>query len=337
MDFLAAEIERMKGSLDKNKGQKRPRFMRRGDLAETVDDSTEGSAAAAPFATPPVVGKKRARHDSEEGSRPSASAAAPSPELEDSSSEVVVARLRRLREPVRLFGESDRERLLRLSALELQRGDDTQLAAGYEQFSRKNPTAHTGERGRDGGDGAAGSTRRPSVDAMTLRGDAFEDQHDFVRGFYKALLHKWQDEIAARTPEEAASVPGRALTSSVAQLAAYTKPFFKLCKKRALPAGMLPNIVNMVNLCLQREYAKAESCYFDLSIGRAAWPMGVTTTGIHNRASRTKLFENNVAHVMNDEQQRKYITSLKRLMTECERWYPTDPSKSTSTAGLAQK
>lgn len=249
-----------------------------------------------------------------------------------------MSRLRRLREPVRLFGESDRERLLRLSALELQRGDDTQLAAGYEQFNRKNPAKQDAGRGRSDAEGADSvAARRPRVDPMALTEGDFPDKHDFVRTFYKALLHIWQDEVAARSPEEAASVPGRALTSSVAQLAAYTKPFFKLCKKRALPAGMLPNIVNMVNLCLQREYAKAESCYFDLSIGRAAWPMGVTTTGIHNRASRTKLFENNVAHVMNDEQQRKYITSIKRLMTECERWFPTDPSKSTSTVGLGAR
>lgn len=30
---------------------------------------------------------------------------------------------------------------------------------------------------------------------------------------------------------------------------------------------------------------------------------------------------------MNDEYQRKYITSIKRLMTQCQNLYPTDPSK----------
>jgi pre-mRNA-splicing factor 18 len=170
---------------------------------------------------------------------------------------------------------------------------------------------------------------------MSLREGDFEDLHDFVRAFYKGLVHKWQEELDQRTEDQVSTVSGRALTSSVAQLAAYVKPFFKLCKKRNLPRGMLAHVVNMVNMCLQREYVQAESAYFDLSIGRAAWPMGVTTTGIHNRAARTKLFVDNVAHVMNDEQQRKYITSIKRLMTECERWYATDPSKSTAVTGPA--
>lgn len=30
---------------------------------------------------------------------------------------------------------------------------------------------------------------------------------------------------------------------------------------------------------------------------------------------------------MNDERQRKYITSMKRLVSVCQRRYPTDPSK----------
>ena len=34
-----------------------------------------------------------------------------------------------------------------------------------------------------------------------------------------------------------------------------------------------------------------------------------------------------MAHVMNDEYQRKYITSMKRLMTFCQKQYPSLPSK----------
>ncbi len=339
MDFLAAEIQRTKSKIDQTKQFKSAKYVRRGDLqGESLSSQNPEDEPSTPV-PPSKVRRKRPRSESADESQPTAAsgAAAPSPELEGSSDDVVVSRLRRLREPIRLFGESDRDRLVRLTTLELQRGDDTQVAAGYEQFNRRITSAGGGAAGEEGGDSPSGqATSKPRQDPMDLSAGQFDDEHDFVRAFYKALLQKWQAELAARTADEAVSVSGRALTSSVAQLAAYTKPFFKLCKKRTLPAGMLPNIVNMVNLCLQREYAKAESCYFDLSIGRAAWPMGVTTTGIHNRASRTKLFENNVAHVMNDEQQRKYITSLKRLMTECERWYPTDPSKSTSTAGLAK-
>ena len=60
---------------------------------------------------------------------------------------------------------------------------------------------------------------------------------------------------------------------------------------------------------------KAHDAYLDVAIGRAAWPIGVTMVGIHARTGRAKIESQNVAHVMNSELQRKYLTSVKRLMT----------------------
>ena len=40
------------------------------------------------------------------------------------------------------------------------------------------------------------------------------------------------------------------------------------------------------------------------------------------------IFSKNVAHVLNDETQRKYIQGLKRLITKAQEYYPTDPSRS---------
>jgi len=49
--------------------------------------------------------------------------------------------------------------------------------------------------------------------------------------------------------------------------------------------------------------------------------------GIHERSAREKIHSNQIAHVLNDETQRKYIQAFKRIMTFCQRKYPTDPSK----------
>lgn len=51
-----------------------------------------------------------------------------------------------------------------------------------------------------------------------------------------------------------------------------------------------------------------------MAIGNAPWPIGVTMVGIHARTGREKIFSRNVAHVMNDETQRKYIQGLKRCV-----------------------
>ena len=56
--------------------------------------------------------------------------------------------------------------------------------------------------------------------------------------------------------------------------------------------------------------------------------MGITGTGIHERQGRQHLRESKVAHVMNDETQRKYLQSVKRLMTFAQRVLPpSGPSK----------
>lgn len=64
-----------------------------------------------------------------------------------------------------------------------------------------------------------------------------------------------------------------------------------------------------------------------MAIGNAPWPVGVTRSGIHQRPGSAKAYVSNVAHVLNDETQRKYIHSVKRIITKCQDYYATDPSK----------
>ncbi|GJZ72016.1 putative reverse transcriptase domain-containing protein [Tanacetum coccineum] len=81
------------------------------------------------------------------------------------------------------------------------------------------------------------------------------------------------------------------------------------------------------NQVQQRDYEIAMDHYIRMAIGNAPWPIGETMVGIHERSAREKIYTNSVAHVMNDETTRKYLQSVKRLMTFCERRYPTMPSK----------
>ena len=67
--------------------------------------------------------------------------------------------------------------------------------------------------------------------------------------------------------------------------------------------------------------------YIQMAVGNAPWPIGVTMVGIHERGGRDRIMSNKVAHVMNDEMMRKYITSIKRLMKYAQTKFPTDPSK----------
>lgn len=86
---------------------------------------------------------------------------------------------------------------------------------------------------------------------------------------------------------------------------------------------------------MKRDYLAAMDHYIRLAIGNAPWPIGVTMVGIHERSAREKIYTNSVAHIMNDETTRKYLQSVKRLMTFCQRRYPTMPSKAVEFNSLA--
>ena len=64
-----------------------------------------------------------------------------------------------------------------------------------------------------------------------------------------------------------------------------------------------------------------------MAIGNAPWPIGVTSVGIHERSAREKIQAQTTAHVMQDEQTRKYLQSVKRLITFAQRKYPTAPRR----------
>ena len=327
MDFLSAEIAKQKSSLGVARRSGK-RFMRRAEVAAALEGG--GSASAS---TPSA---KRARRGEEGAGSDTAEQVATSElgrAVLSMSEEDVKAALRRYGAPVTLFGETQAKRAARLLVLEQEKGEDTQVAPGYE-FSQKQkghgsaPDADSDEEGGD--DDRQGSGSKTATQPMDVERAAHRSDSAFVRAFFKAILRRWEAELDARPEAEKATAAGHAATRDVQQARAFMKPFFKLCKREKVKPSMLQRVLRMVQLCKQQEFVKAEQEYFDLSIGRAAWPMGVTTTGIHSRASRTKLHTDNIAHVMNDERTRKYITSIRRLMTEFERWYPTAPSRMTT-------
>ena len=58
-----------------------------------------------------------------------------------------------------------------------------------------------------------------------------------------------------------------------------------------------------------------------MAIGNAPWPIGVTMVGIHARTGREKIFAQQIAHVLNDETQRKYIQVIPMLEGDKDEWF----------------
>jgi len=140
----------------------------------------------------------------------------------------------------------------------------------------------------------------------------------------KRVLKEWGDAMEERPDHIKRTTQGKLAAATQVQSAEYLKPLFKQLRQRSLPDDMLARISEIVHYMQRRQYQKANDAYLRLSIGNAPWPIGVTMVGIHERSAREKISTDQVAHVLNDEVSRKYIQSLKRLLTFSQTKYPPE-------------
>ncbi|KAL1216544.1 hypothetical protein V5N11_030185 [Cardamine amara subsp. amara] len=276
----------------------------------------------------------------------------------------VIRRLRFLKQPMTLFGEDDQARLDRLKYVlkeglfevdsDMTEGQTNDFLRDIAELKKRQKSGIMGdrkrksrdERGRDEGD--RGETREDELsggessdvdadkDMKRLKAN-FEDlcDEDKILVFYKKLLIEWKQELDAMENTERRTAKGKQMVATFKQCARYLTPLFNLCRKKGLPSDIRQALMVMVNHCIKRDYLAAMDHYIKLAIGNAPWPIGVTMVGIHERSAREKIYTNSVAHIMNDETTRKYLQSVKRLMTFCQRRYPTMPSKAVEFNSLA--
>lgn len=165
-------------------------------------------------------------------------------------------------------------------------------------------------------------SKRPSSDEEQRKSDC-----EVILKFMKYLLELWGKKLNDRDEAEKRSTQGKISTAIYGQTQNYLKPLFKQLTKGTIADDILRHLILIVKCMLERDYVKASDAYLQMAIGNAPWPIGVTMVGIHARTGREKIFSQNIAHVLNDETQRKYIQALKRLMTQSQKMFPTDPSR----------
>lgn len=166
------------------------------------------------------------------------------------------------------------------------------------------------------------------------KGDTQHDQQVILK-YLEFLMQCWAMDLNDKPQEVKRQLEGKIASATHSQTQGYLKPLFRKLKYKKTPKDILESLVDIVSSMLAGEYVKANDAYLQMAIGNAPWPIGVTMVGIHARTGREKIFSQHVAHVLNDETQRKYIQGLKRLMTYCQKRFPADPSKSVEYKALA--
>jgi len=270
--------------------------------------------------------------------------------------DVVVRKLRALNEPVTLPGETQKDRYLRLRKIQLKREtESTSITADQRNVllmklkELEGNKAHSvadvdiWDEERDSVDekvpgipssavGAGSVSEPPSNSNVGSSSAAHDTKEQFILSHISKVLVLWEKELVAlqRTPE-GTKAKGRVALATFEQTREYLRPLQKMLSEGRVSSEILESLNKIFKFVDEREYVKANDVYLRLAIGNAPWPMGATAVGIHARTAREKIGEEHIAHIMNDEQTRKFIQAVKRLITKAQSYFPNVPSKMISS------
>ncbi|KAJ7219959.1 Prp18 domain-containing protein [Mycena pura] len=327
MDALLAEVAAKRKAIDD--GLQRPtKYLRKGDI-ERMKQEEEQLTAQGKRAAELIVQKAQAPSREATNSPHPGDSEMPKEAAFNISNEETIRRLRSKGQPIRLFGEADKDRRLRLRALELIEEKDHDRHGGQNDFKKALEDVENVEREmrskgtkgkkRDDAEQAANSV----IDLTLIKTDP-DKLYPLIYFALKRTLREWGEAMEERPETVKLTTQGKLAAATQVQSAEYLKPLFKQLRARSMPADVLSRMAEIVHYMQKREYQRANDAYLRLSIGNAPWPIGVTMVGIHERSAREKISSDQVAHVLNDEVSRKYIQSLKRLLTFSQTKYPPD-------------
>jgi pre-mRNA-splicing factor 18 len=267
--------------------------------------------------------------------------------VEDNTQEIprveVVKRLRRRGAPILLFGESHMDAQKRLRKMEIDQPElkegwkndfqsamnrvDEELVEEVIKGARKDQVGKlnvvTPEMACDK------TWEQITVEAYQLEKDVDPARDcDIILSFIVHILKRWGDQLNDRDEEIKRSPVGKLDAGTHRQTVDNLKPLMKTLKTHSCNNDIRGHLCHIVKLCvIERDFIQANNAYMEMAIGNSPWPVGVTRSGIHQRPGSAKAYVSNIAHVLNDETQRKYIHGLKRVITKCQGYYATDPSR----------
>ncbi|KAI5310267.1 mRNA splicing protein prp18 [Ascosphaera atra] len=224
-------------------------------------------------------------------------------------------KLREMGEPAKTFGETHKTRLQRYKRLQ---------AAKARALKSKSPLTN----------GPIPTTLEPVPEAEMKMPEKLpktrpEREYLFrqLASWFTLILTEWEVALMKRDEATKQSSAGKMAWNAMVQSRENIRPLFKKFEKGELEESILEPVVEIVRDAQERRYVDANDAYLRLSIGKAAWPIGVTMVGIHERSAREKLHEggNGQAHIMSDEVTRKFLQSIKRCLSFAQvRWPPED-------------
>ncbi|KAL2041022.1 hypothetical protein N7G274_006480 [Stereocaulon virgatum] len=279
--------------------EKRRRLAEESRVRKEEEEARKERARRKRLGLPELPDKKEQRDD------------APELEEEDILDHQLLQNLRALAEPAILFGETHAQRLNRYRKL------TATVPSKPTQTSNPIPTTLILV--------PEAEMKVSSTVPKDAKGRTFLFRQ--LASYFTMILTEWSIALSQRTTSVKESHQGKMAYNAMVQSRDNMVPLFRKFEQGDLEDGILEPVVEIVLAAQEKRYVDANDGYLRLSIGKAAWPIGVTMVGIHERSAREKLHESDkgAAHIMSDEGTRKWLQSIKRCLSFAQtRWPPDD-------------
>lgn len=226
----------------------------------------------------------------------------------------VKRQLRLLGEPVTLFGETDAQRIERLKQIQLRKQDIEESSAGQKnrmvdvrQTIEKELSAVEELRNAQNNDDEQVQRRRQLQEEIAKKKaekfskdrprSEFQTSGEYAVFAVKRLVYIWETELGKRDVAEVKSPEGIQATATFDIVKKDVKPFYEDVRSGTIDKDLLHLIDRMLQQMQERDYLHAHETFIQFSIGNAAWPMGVSNVGIHERAAREKISNDKVSSI----------------------------------------
>jgi pre-mRNA-splicing factor 18 len=199
----------------------------------------------------------------------------------------ITLRLRKKGLPVRLFGETEDDRLARLKMADSteERSNATPFASFVEEANKGLAEELVQDKARkEESKYAVEINEISAIDTTGISMELLKNDPAFcyslVSTYFKKVKFEWTRTLQNRSDEDKQTREGKLESILHAQTMEHLKALFKRLKKNDLDEDVMERLVDICYFMQLREYVKANDAYMRLSIGNAAWPVGVVNVGI---------------------------------------------------------
>lgn len=98
------------------------------------------------------------------------------------------------------------------------------------------------------------------------------------------------------------------------------KPLLSQIRTDKVPSDIFESLLRISHLASERRYVDCNTEYLKLAIGNKPWQVGVGNVFIQERSSLDRIAT--ASHLLNEETTRRFVQSVKRLITKAEQFHP---------------